>query len=453
MVGPEAISSRDNQSLGKVPPHSLEAEEALLGSALLSRDAVSRLMEEVRPADFYSPSNQTVYEAMKGLFDTGKPIDTVTVSELIFKDSKNATSINASYIARLVDNVPSSANFERYIEIVLEHSHRRKLLKASGRIELLAMAMDKEIHSVLDEAEQTIFTASDDAIGDGLVGVTDVLEGAIERIEEIENRGTGLSGLPTYFTDLDNYLSGLQEGNLAVIASRPSMGKSSLALNIGTNVAKEGKVVAFFSLEMTKEELVQRVLFSEAKVTSGDARKGQLGPEKWSRVVEAASKVNNLPLYFDDAPVITVTDIRAKSRRLKSAKSLDLIIVDYLQLMQSSSGDNRQQEIAEISRNLKNLARELKVPILALSQLNRAAEAREDKRPRLGDLRESGAIEQDADIVMMLYRDDYYNPGTDVPGVAEVNIVKNRTGMTGKVELFFSKEFTQFSNYSRQEQQ
>ena len=453
MVGPEAISSRDNQSLGKVPPHSLEAEEALLGSALLSRDAVSRLMEEVRPADFYSPSNQTVYEAMKGLFDTGKPIDTVTVSELIFKDSKNSTSINASYIARLVDNVPSSANFERYIEIVLEHSHRRKLLKASGRIELLAMAMDKEIHSVLDEAEQTIFTASDDAIGDGLVGVTDVLESAIERIEEIENRGTGLSGLPTYFTDLDNYLSGLQEGNLAVIAARPSMGKSSLALNIGTNVAKEGKVVAFFSLEMTKEELVQRVLFSEAKVTSGDARKGQLGPEKWSRVVEAASKVNNLPLYFDDAPVITVTDIRAKSRRLKSAKNLDLIIVDYLQLMQSSSGDNRQQEIAEISRNLKNLARELKVPILALSQLNRAAEAREDKRPRLGDLRESGAIEQDADIVMMLYRDDYYNPGTDVPGVAEVNIVKNRSGMTGKVELFFSKEFTQFSNYSRQEQQ
>ena len=244
-----------------------------------------------------------------------------------------------------------------------------------------------------------------------------------------------------------------EEGNLIVLASRPSMGKSSLGLNIGTNVSKEGKVVAFFSLEMTKEELVQRVLFSEAKVTSGDARKGQLGPEKWSRVVEAASKVNSLPLYFDDAPVITVTDIRAKSRRLKSSKGLDLIVVDYLQLMQSSSGDNRQQEIAEISRNLKNLARELRVPILALSQLNRAAEAREDKRPRLGDLRESGAIEQDADIVMMLYRDDYYNPGTEIPGVAEVNIVKNRSGQTGKVELFFSKEFTQFSNYSKQEQQ
>ena len=261
-----------------------------------------------------------------------------------------------------------------------------------------------------------------------------------------------MSGLATHFADLDSTLAGLQDGNLVVIAARPSMGKSSLALNIATNVSKEKKVTAFFSLEMTKEELVQRVLFSEAKVTSGDARKGQLGPEKWSRVVEAASKVNNMPLYFDDASVITVTDIRAKSRRLKASKGLDLIVVDYLQLMQGLSGDNRQQEIAEISRNLKNLARELKVPILALSQLNRAAEAREDKRPRLGDLRESGAIEQDADIVMMLYRDDYYNPATERPGVAEVNIVKHRSGSTGKVDLYFSREYTQFSNYSKQEE-
>ena len=326
------------------------------------------------------------------------------------------------------------------------------MLKASGRIELLAYATDKEIANVIDEAEQSIFSASDDAIGEGLIGVSDVLDGAIERIEEIENQGTGLSGLPTHFSDLDSTLAGLQDGNLVVIAARPSMGKSSLALNISTNVAKENKITAFFSLEMTKEELVQRVLFSEAKVTSGDARKGQLGPEKWSRVVEAASKVNNMPLYFDDASVITVTDIRAKSRRLKASKGLDLIVVDYLQLMQGMSGDNRQQEIAEISRNLKNLARELKVPIIALSQLNRAAEAREDKRPRLGDLRESGAIEQDADIVMMLYRDDYYNPGTERPGVAEVNIVKHRSGSTGKVDLYFSKEYTQFSNYSRQEE-
>ena len=452
MAGPEAVSSRSSSDLQKTPPNSIEAEEALLGSALLSRDASSRLMEEIKSNDFYSPTNQTIFEAMKELFDSGKPIDTLTVTEVVFKDKKNTTSLKTSSIARLVDNVPSSANFERYIEIVQEQSNRRKLLKASSRIELLAYATDKDIHNVMDEAEQSIFSASDDAIGEGLIGVSDVLDGAIERIEEIENQGTGLSGLATHFADLDSTLAGLQDGNLVVIAARPSMGKSSLALNIATNVSKEKKVTAFFSLEMTKEELVQRVLFSEAKVTSGDARKGQLGPEKWSRVVEAASKVNNMPLYFDDASVITVTDIRAKSRRLKASKGLDLIVVDYLQLMQGLSGDNRQQEIAEISRNLKNLARELKVPILALSQLNRAAEAREDKRPRLGDLRESGAIEQDADIVMMLYRDDYYNPATERPGVAEVNIVKHRSGSTGKVDLYFSKEYTQFSNYSKQEE-
>ena len=452
MAGPEAVSSRSSSDLQKTPPNSIEAEEALLGSALLSRDASSRLMEEIKSNDFYSPTNQTIFEAMKELFDSGKPIDTVTVSEVVFKDKKNTTSLKTSSIARLVDNVPSSANFERYIEIVQEQSNRRKLLKASSRIELLAYATDKDIHNVMDEAEQSIFSASDDAIGEGLIGVSDVLDGAIERIEEIENQGTGLSGLATHFADLDSTLAGLQDGNLVVIAARPSMGKTSLAINIATNVSKEKKVTAFFPLEMTKEELVQRVSFSEAKVTSGDARKGQLGPEKWSRVVEAASKVNNIPLYFDDASVITVTDIRAKSRRLKASKGLDLIVVDYLQLMQGLSGDNRQQEIAEISRNLKNLARELKVPILALSQLNRAAEAREDKRPRLGDLRESGAIEQDADIVMMLYRDDYYNPATEKPGVAEVNIVKHRSGSTGKVDLYFSKEYTQFSNYSKQEE-
>ena len=449
MAGPEAVSSSDSFGVQKAPPSSIEAEEALLGSALLSRDASNRLMEAIKPGDFYSPNNEKIFEAMKELFDSGKPIDSVTVSEIVFKN-KNTTSLNASYIARLVENVPSSENFERYIEIVLEHSNRRKLLKASGRIELLAYTLDKDISSVMDEAEQSIFNASDDAIGDGLIGVADFLNEAIEQIEEIENQGTGLSGLPTHLVDLDNTLAGLQDCNLVIIAARPSMGKSSLALNIATNAAKENKTVAFFSLEMTKEELVQRVLFSEAKVASGDARKGQLGPEKWSRVVEAASKVNTMPLYFDDASVITVTDIRAKSRRLKASKNLDLIVVDYIQLMQGNSGDNRQQEIAEISRNLKGLARELKVPIIALSQLNRAAEAREDKRPRLGDLRESGAIEQDADIVMMIYRDDYYNPATERPGVAEINIVKNRSGSTGKVDLYFSKEYTQFTNYSNQ---
>ena len=310
---------------------------------------------------------------------------------------------------------------------------------------------------MIDEAEQSIFSASDEAIGQGLIPVSEVVGPSVDLIEEIESLGTGMSGLATGFRDLDAKLAGLQSSNLIVIAARPSMGKSSLAINIATNVAKNNRdentknVVAVFSLEMSKEELVQRVLFSEAKVTSGDARKGQLGPEKWQRVVDAASKVHSLPIYFDDASVVTVTDIRAKSRRLKSRRGIDLIIVDYLQLMEGSSGDNRQQEIANISRNLKNLAKELDVPIIAVSQLNRAAEAREDKRPRLGDLRESGAIEQDADIVMMLYRDDYYDPASELKGIAEVNIVKNRSGETGKISMNFQKEFTQFNDLARQQ--
>ena len=433
----------------KTLPNNLEAEQALLGSALLSKEAANRLMEAVKSNDFYSPANESIFDSMRELFDSGQPIDVVTVSEKLLTE-KNSKISGPKYFQRLIEDVPSSAHFERYIDIVLEHSNRRKLLNASARIDQLAHALEKPISEVMDESEQSIFSASDDAIGEGLISASDVISLAMDQIEEIENLGTGISGLATEFKDIDTRLAGLQPSNLVVIAARPSMGKSSLALNIATNVAKEGKVVAVFSLEMSKEELVQRILFSEARVTSGDARKGQLGPEKWQRVVDAASKVHLLPIYFDDASVVTVTDIRAKSRRLKASKGIDLIVVDYLQLMQGSSGDNRQQEIADISRNLKNLAKELRVPIIAVSQLNRAAEAREDKRPRLGDLRESGAIEQDADIVLMLYRDDYYNPASESPGVAEINIVKNRSGETGRIDMAFMKEFTQFADLARQ---
>ena len=458
MASPELASSdKSNLSDYKTPPHNLEAEQALLGSALLNKEAADRLMESIKPNDFYAPANESIFLAMRELFDSGQPIDIVTVSEKLLGD-KNSKIPGPQYFQRLVEDVPSSAHFEQYIEIVLEQSNRRKLLAASSRIDQLAYSLGKPISEVMDEAEQSIFSASDDAIGEGLIPASKVVGPSVDLIEKIENLGTGLSGLPTGFKDLDSKLAGLQPSNLIVIAARPSMGKSSLALNIATNVAKnkeedsKEKVVAVFSLEMSKEELVQRVLFSEAKVTSGDARKGQLGPEKWQRVVDAASRVHTLPIYFDDASVVTVTDIRAKSRRLKSSKGIDLIIVDYLQLMQGSSGDNRQQEIADISRNLKNLARELNVPIIAVSQLNRAAEAREDKRPRLGDLRESGAIEQDADIVMMLYRDDYYDPTSELEGIAEVNIVKNRSGETGKISMGFQKEFTQFNDLARTQQ-
>ena len=457
MASPE-LASNDRSTIDqyKTPPHNLEAEQALLGSAFINKEAADRLMESVKPNDFYASANESIFIAMRELFDSGQPIDVVTVSEKLLGDKK-AKIPGPQYFQRLLEDIPSSGHFEKYIDIVLEQSNRRKLLSASSRIDQLAYSLDKPISEVMDEAEQSIFSASDQAIGEGLIPVSEVVGPSVDLIEEIESLGTGMSGLATGFRDLDAKLAGLQSSNLIVIAARPSMGKSSLAINIATNVAKNNRddktknVVAVFSLEMSKEELVQRVLFSEAKVTSGDARRGQLGPEKWQRVVDAASKVHSLPIYFDDASVITVTDIRAKSRRLKSMKGIDLIIVDYLQLMEDSSGDNRQQEIANISRNLKNLAKELDVPIIAVSQLNRAAEAREDKRPRLGDLRESGAIEQDADIVMMLYRDDYYDPASELTGIAEVNIVKNRSGETGKISMNFQKEFTQFNDLARQQ--
>ena len=457
MASPE-LASKDGSTIDKykTPPHNLEAEQALLGSALINKEAADRLMEAIDSNDFYAPANESIFIAMKELFDSGQPIDVVTVSEKLLGDKK-AKIPGPQYFDRLLADLPSSGHFEKYIDIVLEQSNRRKLLSASSRIDKLAYSLDKPISEVIDEAEQSIFSASDEAIGQGLIPVSEVVGPSVDLIEEIESLGTGMSGLATGFRDLDAKLAGLQSSNLIVIAARPSMGKSSLAINIATNVAKNNRdentknVVAVFSLEMSKEELVQRVLFSEAKVTSGDARKGQLGPEKWQRVVDAASRVHSLPIYFDDASVVTVTDIRAKSRRLKSRRGIDLIIVDYLQLMEGSSGDNRQQEIANISRNLKNLAKELDVPIIAVSQLNRAAEAREDKRPRLGDLRESGAIEQDADIVMMLYRDDYYDPASELTGIAEINIVKNRSGETGKINMNFQKEFTQFNDLARQQ--
>ncbi len=457
MASPE-LASKDGSTIDqyKTPPHNLEAEQALLGSALINKEAADRLMEAIDSNDFYAPANESIFISMKELFDSGQPIDVVTVSEKLLGDKK-AKIPGPQYFDRLLSDLPSSGHFEKYIDIVLEQSNRRKLLSASSRIDKLAYSLDKPISEVIDEAEQSIFSASDEAIGQGLIPVSEVVGPSVDLIEEIESLGTGMSGLATGFRDLDAKLAGLQSSNLIVIAARPSMGKSSLAINIATNVAKNNRdentknVVAVFSLEMSKEELVQRVLFSEAKVTSGDARKGQLGPEKWQRVVDAASRVHSLPIYFDDASVVTVTDIRAKSRRLKSRRGIDLIIVDYLQLMEGSSGDNRQQEIANISRNLKNLAKELDVPIIAVSQLNRAAEAREDKRPRLGDLRESGAIEQDADIVMMLYRDDYYDPASELKGIAEVNIVKNRSGETGKISMNFQKEFTQFNDLARQQ--
>ena len=309
---------------------------------------------------------------------------------------------------------------------------------------------DLEISAVLDRAEQAVFGDGERRIAEGLIAMSPLLHSTLEVIEEMEARGSELTGLATGFRDLDRKLAGLQAANLVIVAARPSMGKSALASNIATNVAMDGGTVAMFSLEMSREEIVQRLLCSIGRVDSMKLRTGQLGPQLWQKVVHAASRMYKAPIFIDDSGQLTVTDIRAKCRRLKRQHGLDLVIIDYLQLMTGSNRENRQQEIAEISRSLKNLARELDIPIVAVSQLNRSLEAREDKRPRLGDLRESGAIEQDSDVVMFIYRHEYYHPeAQDSKGLAEVIIAKHRAGSTGRVDMTFLPEFTLFADLGR----
>jgi len=396
-----------------VPPHNAEAEESVLGAVMLSADAANEALERLKPEDFYRPAHQSIFDAITRLYDGNQPIDAITVSDAL---------------------------------------RRSEQLDRVGGVEYLTLALqsDLPIEEVVDAAEAKVFAVAERQVGDGLVAVGPMLQQALEKMEELGTRGSELTGTPTGFRDLDKMLAGLQPANLIVVAARPSMGKSALALNIAENVAEEGSPVAIFTLEMSREEVVARLLSSMASVDSARMRTGQLGPELWQKVVREASRLYQMPIYVDDSSDLTVTAIRAKCRRLKRAQGLGLVVVDYMQLMQGPTrSENRQQEIAEISRSLKNLARELHVPVIAVSQLNRALEQRENKRPRLGDLRESGAIEQDADIVMFIYRDEYYNPDkTDSLGIAEVNVAKHRSGATGNVMMTFAAEFTRFRNYT-----
>lgn len=420
-----------------------------MGAVLLSEDAVNEVMDRIHPEDFYVPAHQAIFEGMRELFDTSQPIDAVTTSEVLRRKGELEKIGGVAYLTRLVDVVPSTSNIVYYAGIVEEHAKRRELIRAGGTVTDIAFDIDEEIASVLDRAEQAVFAVAERRSSQALLEVGPMFNQVLEQIEALEELGSDLTGLSTGFVDLDKKLAGLQPANLVVIAGRPGMGKSSLALNIATNAASTGKPIAIFSLEMSKEEIVQRILSSVGKVDSMKLRSGQLGP-LWQKVVDAAGKMYKAPIYIDDSPVVTVTDIRAKARRLKRRRGLSLVVVDYLQLMQASTRENRQQEISEITRNLKNLARELEVPIIAVSQLNRSLEAREDKRPRLSDLRESGSIEQDADVVMFIYRHEYYHPEEqEKRGIAEIIIAKHRAGSTGPIDMTFQPEFTRFANLGR----
>ena len=382
----------------RTPPHSREAEESVIGAVLLSEDAVTEVMDKIHPEDFYVPAHQAIYESMRELFDTSQAIDAVTVSESLRRKGELEKIGGIQYLTRLVDIVPSTSNVVYYAGIVEDHAKRRELIRAGSSVTEYAFNIEDEIANVLDRAEQAVLGVAEKRSSQTLLEIGPMFSDVLEHIEMLEQQGSEMTGLATGFVDLDKKLAGLQNANLVVIAGRPSMGKSSLAMNIATNAAAAGEPVALFSLEMSKEEIVQRILSSVGKVDSMKLRSGQLGP-LWQRVVDAAGRMYQAPIYIDDSPIVTITDIRAKCRRLKRKRGLSLVVVDYIQLMEASGHENRQQEISQISRNLKNLARELEVPIVAMSQLNRSLESREDKRPRLADLRESGCLNADTRLI------------------------------------------------------
>jgi len=436
----------------RVPPHSIDAEESVLGAVLLSSDAANVALEKLQADDFYKPAHQQVFEVVRGLFDSNEPIDAVTVSEGLRRDGALDRIGGIEFLTHVIDAVPATSNVDYYASIVEEHALRRRLMRVGGDIGVIASKMTEPIDEVVDQAEQAVFAVAERRVGDGLQPIDDLLGPAIEKAEELQRSGSEVTGVSTGFRDLDRKLAGLHPTNLVVIAARPGMGKTSLAFNISQNVALAGKTVAIFSLEMGREEVVTRMLCSKGRIDSQRLRTGKLTEGDFTKLSNAAGALYKQNIFVDDSAGLTVTEIRAKCRRLRRNPGLDLVVVDYLQLMNGSGQENRQQEIAMISRSLKNLARELHVPIIAVSQLNRGVESREDKRPRLGDLRESGAVEQDADVVMFIYRDEYYHPDrNESKGVAEVVIAKHRQGAVGKIDMTYLPEFTLFADMGRSE--
>jgi replicative DNA helicase len=432
----------------------MEAEQSVLGAVMLSGEAAATAVEKLRAEDFYKPAHQNIFEAVLALFDGDQAIDAITVSDWLRRNDALERIGGIAALNDLMDSVPATSNIEYYVDIVDETAARRRLMRAGSEVSQMAMRSDEPIEEVLNAAESEVFKVADRRVGEGLARLGPMLQDTLEKIEELGTRGGDITGVPTGFRDLDKKLAGLHPANLVVIAARPSMGKSSLAINMAQHVAEQGEPVALFTLEMSREEVVQRILSSMASVDSHRLRTGQLTPEMWQRVARESSRLYEMPFFVDDSADLTVTAIRAKCRRLKRKhKKIGLVVVDYMQLMQGPArSDNRQQEIAEISRSLKNLARELEVPVVALSQLNRQLEQRENKRPRLGDLRESGAIEQDADVVLFIYRDEAYDQNNpETRGLAEVMVAKHRAGATGTVMMTFAAEFTRFRNFTRED--
>lgn len=446
----------------RVPPQNIEAEQSVLGAMLIDKEAIAKATEILSADDFYREAHRVIFNAMLELYNKNEAVDMITVTDILRRDNKLEDIGGIAYITSLANVVLTAANVKFHADIVAEKSVLRQLVRVSTEIAAMGYEANDEVGTLLDMAESRILEIANKKKKSDFTPIGDVLMNAVQSIEKLlQNRG-GLTGLPSGFNDLDKLTSGLHPSDFIILAARPSMGKTALALNIVQNVALrahkkvggEPKSVAFFSLEMSKEQLVNRMLCAEANIDSQRLRVGEMADKDWDALWEACDVMSKAKIYIDDTAGITVMDMRSRARRLKAEHGLDLIVVDYLQLMQgsgkrNSSGD-RQQEVSEISRSLKALARELDVPVIALSQLSRSVEARQVKRPMLSDLRESGSLEQDADIVAFLYREDYYNPETENKHT-ELIIAKHRNGPVDTVNLFFHKQFTKFVGFSKRE--
>ena len=436
----------------RVMPNSLEAEQSVIGSMIMDQDAIVTAMEILLQEDFYHKQYGILFDAMIGLYSSGQPVDLVTLqNKLKEKDVPQEVS-SLEFVGELVRAVPTSANVKYYCNIVKENSMKRKLIRVTEEIENECYAGKESLENVLDKTEHDIFALLSSRTGGDYVPIRQVVMNALEKIEKASQQDGNVTGIPTGFIDLDYRTAGLQPSDLVLIAARPSMGKTAFVLNIAQYVAfHENMCTAIFSLEMSKEQLVNRLFSLESRVDAQALRTGNLSDADWAKLVEGAGIIGDSELIIDDTPGISISEMRSKCRKYKLEHDLKLIIIDYLQLMSGSgrSTDSRQQEISDISRSLKALARELNVPVLALSQLSRAVEQRPDHRPMLSDLRESGAIEQDADVVMFIYRDDYYNKDTELKGISEIIIAKQRNGPIGTVNLAWLPEYTKFANLER----
>lgn len=434
----------------KIPPHNIEVEKSILGAFLIDKDSLIRVAHFLKAEHFYDKRHQILYQAIVDLFMAGVPIDLLTIVDYLKKKKDLKIVGGRAYIAELINSVPTSAHAEEYAKIIKETALRRNLITASAIITNLAFDESKSTASVLNEAQQELFSVSVQGIDKGFIHIRDLLEKSYEEAAQANINESGITGISTGFRDLDALLGGLQKSDLLIVGARPAMGKTSFALDLVRNIAMKQKKVAFFSLEMSNLQLTARLSSMQSGVGLWETRTGKLSDDEFTRLSEAYGILSELSIYIDDTPGSNIVEIRTKARRLYLEQGIDAIFVDYLQLIQGNNREGRVQEVSQISQELKNMARELQVPVVALSQLSRKVEERNDKMPQLSDLRDSGSIEQDADVVMFIHREEYYDPDTDKKGITDISIAKHRNGPVGNVELTFVKEMASFRDLHKE---